>query len=190
MSLNGSEIFLEGLTHAVARVKSAKFMQMDARNVPFADEFDAIGAFDVLEHIEEDETVLVQLHRALKPDGVLLLTVPQHPWLWSASDEYACHVRRYTRTDIEAKLREAGFQLLRSTSFVTTLLPAMILSRKAQKKNNRAYDPTSEFKMNPFLNKLFYNLIMFELAGIRLGFNYPVGGSRLVAAKKTGNNLL
>ena len=42
----------------------AEFMQMDAREIPFVDEFDAIGAFDVLEHIDEDETVLEQMFRA------------------------------------------------------------------------------------------------------------------------------
>lgn len=184
MAISGSEIFLAGLSHAVKRVPSAHFMQMDARQVPFVDEFDAIGAFDVLEHIEEDESVLAQLHRAMKPDGVLLLTVPQHPRLWSASDEYACHVRRYTRLEIEEKIVASGFELLRSSSFVTSLLPAMMLSRALQKRKTEAFDPTSELKINTALNQVFYGLMMLELTGIRLGMNYPVGGSRLVVARK------
>ncbi|HCS29391.1 MAG TPA: SAM-dependent methyltransferase [Spongiibacteraceae bacterium] len=183
-ALSGSEIFLAGLSHAATRVPLAKFMQMDARHVPYADEFDAIGAFDVLEHIKEDEAVLAQLYRALNPEGVLLLTVPQHPWLWSASDEYACHVRRYTNFEIEEKIRGAGFKVLRSTSFVTTLLPAMMLSRSAQGKANKAIDPAGELKINPLLNTTFYTLMMLELAGIKLGLNYPVGGSRLIVATK------
>ena len=89
MALSGSEIFLAGLSYAAARAPSAQIMQMDARHVPFVDEFDAIGAFDILEHIEEYEAVLTQLHKALKPGRVLLLTIPQHPWLWSANDDYA-----------------------------------------------------------------------------------------------------
>lgn len=184
VALSGSEIFVAGLSHAAERIDSANFMQMDARHVPFVDEFDAIGAFDVLEHIEEDEAVLAQLHRALKPGGVLLLTVPQHPWLWSASDEYACHVRRYTCLEIEAKVRARSFELLNSTSFVTTLLPAMMLSRELQKRNPDSSDPTDELKINPFLNKIFYSLIMLELSGIKLGLHYPIGGSRLIAARK------
>jgi len=183
LALSGSEIFLAGLSHAAERVLSAHFMQMDARRVPFVDEFDVIGAFDVLEHIEEDETVLAQLYGAIKPGGVLLLTVPQHPWLWSASDEYACHVRRYTRAEIEQKVLTAGFELLRSSSFVTSLLPAMMLSRVLQKKT-KDFDPAGELKINAVLNKSFYALMMLELAGIRLGMNYPVGGSRLVVARK------
>jgi SAM-dependent methyltransferase len=184
LALSGSEIFMAGLSHAARRVPSAHFMQMDARRVPFVEEFDAIGAFDVLEHIEEDEIVLAQLYRATKPGGVLLLTVPQHPWLWSASDEYACHVRRYTRAEIEQKVLTAGFELLRSSSFVTSLLPAMMLSRVLQKQKTKDFDPAGELKINAVLNKSFYALMMLELAGIRLGMNYPVGGSRLVVAKK------
>lgn len=184
LALSGSEIFLAGLSHAAERVPSAHFMQMDARRVPFVEEFDAIGAFDVLEHIEEDETVLAQLHGAIKSGGVLLLTVPQHPWLWSASDEYACHVRRYTRTEIEQKVLSAGFELLRSSSFVTSLLPAMMLSRVLQKQETKGFDPAGELKINAVLNKSFYALMMLELAGIRFGMNYPVGGSRLIVAER------
>lgn len=184
IELSGSEIFSEGLSHAAERVPSAHFMQMDARHVPFIDEFDAIGAFDVLEHINEDEIVLSQLHRAMKPGGVLLLTIPQHPWLWSASDEYACHVRRYTRIEIETKIMKSGFELVRSTSFVTSLLPAMMLSRIWQKRKEKNFNPSGELKIHPTLNKLFYSLMIFEFIGIRLGFDYPVGGSRLIVAKK------
>ena len=94
--LHGSEIFTAGLAFAAARQPTIDFMQMDGRCIPFAEEFDAIGAFDVLEHIEEDEQVLRQMHGALKSGGVILLTVPQHAWLWSPVDDYACHIRRYS----------------------------------------------------------------------------------------------
>lgn len=185
MTLNGSEIFLAGLSHAEERVPSAHFMQMDARRVPFAEEFDAIGAFDVLEHIEEDEIVLAQLYRALKPGGVLVITVPQHPWLWSPSDEYACHVRRYTRAEIEQKVITAGFDLLMSTSFVTTLLPLMLVSRALSNQKKDTYDPAGELKINKFLNGIFYRFMKLEILGIKSGLNYPLGGSRLIVAKKS-----
>jgi SAM-dependent methyltransferase len=95
-TLHGSEIFTAGLGFAAAKLPLVNFIQMDGRNIPFDEEFDVIGAFDVLEHIEEDELTLAQMHAALKPRGIMLITVPQHAWLWSPIDEYACHVRRYT----------------------------------------------------------------------------------------------
>ncbi|MEI7996904.1 MAG: class I SAM-dependent methyltransferase, partial [Methylococcaceae bacterium] len=63
----GSEIFTTGLSFAAERLTSAHLMQMDAREIPFVEELYVIGAFDVLEHIKEDDEVLVQVHQALKP---------------------------------------------------------------------------------------------------------------------------
>lgn len=184
-TLHGSEIFTAGLNFAVARLPAANFMQMDARNIPFEEEFDVIGAFDVLEHIEDDEGVLAQVHAALKPQGLMLLTVPQHAWLWSASDEYACHVRRYAASDLHKKIETAGFQIVRSTSFVTTLLPAMMVSRFFQKKvSDGNFDATAELQISSWLNLLFYRFLNGELSIIRKGFSSPVGGSRLVVARK------
>jgi SAM-dependent methyltransferase len=184
--LTGSEVFSEGLSYAAARVRTAHLMQMDARRVPFVEEFDAIGAFDVLEHIDEDEAVLAQLYRALKPGGALFLTVPQHPWLWSDCDAHACHVRRYTRIDIEGKVRQSGFELVRSTSFVTILLPAMIFSRFWRNGKRDKFDAARELRIHPALNGFFYSLLLLEIAGIRRGMDYPVGGSRFIAARKKG----
>lgn len=184
-TLYGSEIFITGLGFAHARLPSAKFMQMDARNIPFENEFDVIGAFDVLEHIGEDERVLAQMHAALSPQGFMFLTVPQHKWLWSSVDEHACHVRRYSATDLHEKIEAAGFQIMRSTSFVTTLLPAMMISRFLSKKvSAKKFDATAELKISPWLNSIFSRLLNAELALIKRGFNFPVGGSRLVVAKK------
>lgn len=183
--LHGSEIFTAGLGFASSRQPSVNFMQMDARRIPYVSEFDVIGIFDVLEHIEEDEQVLAQIHSALMPHGIMLITVPQHPWLWSATDERACHVRRYTSSDLHRKIEAAGFRILRSTSFVTILLPAMIVSRFLKRKAARKEDARAELAISPWLNSLFFGLLRAELALIRMGLSFPVGGSRLVIAKKT-----
>ncbi|MDK9709089.1 MAG: class I SAM-dependent methyltransferase [Desulforhopalus sp.] len=183
--LSGSEIYVAGLEFAAARLPSAKFMQMDARNIPFENEFDLIGAFDVLEHIKEDEDVLTQMYAALKPNGIMLLTVPQHEWLWSPTDEYAFHVRRYTAADIHKKVEKAGFRIIRSTSFITTLLPVMMISRFWQKRVSGKLENTSaELKISLWLNVLFSRLLSPELALIQKGVNFPIGGSRIVVAKK------
>ena len=183
--LLGSEIFIAGLGFANERLPSAKFMQMDGRNIPFEREFDVIGAFDVLEHIKEDEKVFRQIYQALNPDGFMIITVPQHAWLWSSLDEYACHERRYANAELIQKIGDAGFRIIRNTSFVTTLLPAMMISRLFQKKlDEKQLDPLAELKISPWLNSLFYQLLSAERMLIKSGINFPVGGSRLVVAKK------
>lgn len=184
-SLSGSELFLEGLSFAASRLPSVDLMQMDARRIPFTVEFDVIGAFDVLEHIEEDTNVLSQIHTALKPGGHLIVTVPQHPRLWSSVDEYSHHVRRYTAHELNNKVRAAGFKIIRSTSFVTVLLPLLLASR-ALKRGIPAdmVDPLAEYRIPRFMNLVLLNLLRMERALLKLGVTIPVGGSRLVVAQK------
>lgn len=185
--LYGSEIFSAGLRYAAARQPGIEFMQMDGRQIPFTDEFDVIGAFDVLEHIEEDEAVLAQIWSALQPGGTLVLTVPQHTWLWSAVDEYACHVRRYSANELHAKVKAAGFDIQRSTSFVSTLLPAMYAKRLVQKsKLAQEIDASAELRIASWMNSLFEKMLSCELMLIRRGIDLPAGGSRLLVARKPG----
>lgn len=182
----GSEVFTAGLPFAAQRLPAAQFVQMDARRIPFEDEFDAVGAFDVLEHIEEDHTVLEQVRRALRPNGHLVLTVPQHPWLWSAADEHACHVRRYTAQEVHGKLEAAGFDIRHSTSFVSLLLPAMMASRLKKAPKDQAVDPAAEFKLPAWMNSSFHAVMKSEAGLIKAGVKFPLGGSRLVVAQRRG----
>jgi len=184
INLSGAEIFLDGLQHAAKRLPNVTFMQMDARKIPFADEFDMIGIFDVLEHIEEDEDVLRQLYRALKPGGTLLLIVPQHQWLWSNIDDHVCHVRRYKAKDLHGKMLAQNFILERSTSFVSLLFPAMVASRMKSKLAKGNDDLASEMQLPRVVNEVFYKVMRTEKKLIDWGLNFPFGGSRLVVAKK------
>ena len=185
VKLFGSELFTAGLHFAISRLPSVKFMQMDASNIPFREEFDVIGAFDVLEHIENDERVLTEMQAALNTQGYMLLTVPQHTWLWSPIDEYACHVRRYSISSLIKKIENAGFQIVRSTSFITTLLPLMMISRFVQKNLlDGKFDATRELQVAPWLNAFLRQALQFELLCIKKGFSFPAGGSRLIVAMK------
>lgn len=185
MQVSGSEIHTEGLAIAMRRLPQATLLQMDARNIPFDREYDLIGAFDVIEHIAEDEVVLGQIHSALKPGAGAIFTVPQHPWLWSAHDEAAHHVRRYRRLELDQKLRLAGFQVILSTSFVSLLLPLLAASRMRGSRRKSEADSV-EFSPSPALNDILYRVLALENQLIRLGARLPFGGTRLVAAIKTG----
>jgi len=188
MVLSGSEIFIEGLAFAEKRLPGISLYQMDARNIPFESEFDVIGAFDVLEHIEDDHTVLAQMHRASKPGGGIIITVPQHQFLWSVFDEYSHHKRRYSRNELIDKVEAAGFKVLYISSFITLLFPVMLLSRLRFKFGNRKR--ISEFTFcdsikifNP-LNKLFKKVCDIERITLRCGISYPFGGSLICVAVK------
>jgi len=184
--LTGSDVFAVGLSHAARRVKVAEMIQMDARHIPYTEEFDVIGAFDVLEHIKEDETVLSEMLRALRPGGIILITVPQHPFLWSEIDDYACHVRRYRHGELREKVRNAGFFVEYETSFVSLLFPLMVTSRLARprKTNELLADPLSELRLPVYVNRIFESVMNVERTLIKLGVHFPFGGSLLLMARK------
>jgi SAM-dependent methyltransferase len=180
----GSEVAAEGLAFAARRVPAARLIQMDARKIPFRGEFDVAGAFDVIEHIEDDRAVLGALWEALVPGGGLLLTVPQHPFLWSKYDVRAHHVRRYRAVDLRDRLTGAGFEVVRMTSFVTLLLPLMAASRFARQKRGADYDPLAELRITGWLNWTLEKALDFERLLIRAGVSFPAGGSLLAVARK------
>ncbi|HZP94401.1 MAG TPA: methyltransferase domain-containing protein [Burkholderiales bacterium] len=182
MALTGSEIHEAGLDWTARRVPGARFLQMDARRIPFTSEFDVVGAFDVIEHIEDDRAVLAEIRRALVPGGGLIVTVPQHRLLWSAADEYAYHKRRYTRADLVGKVREAGLRVLLCTSFVSLLLPLAAVSR-LRTRTLETFDPEAEFRLPAFANRLLEGVMSVERAAIRAGARWPFGVSLLLVAQ-------
>lgn len=184
VDLTGSEVFSTGLQYAANRVHGTELLQMDARAIPYRSEFDVIGAFDVLEHIEEDKTVLSEMFRAVKPGGGIAITVPQHPSLWSYQDEHACHVRRYRRGELRRKVENAGFEVQLETSFVSFLLPAMYFSRLTKKTVSEDADATAELRLPLLINTLFESVMSLERLLIRVGLRFPVGGSLLLIARK------
>ena len=184
VSVTATDLFPAGLAFASQRLPSATFLQVDARRVPFEQEFDVAGAFDVLEHIEQDTAVLQELSRAVRTGGGILLTVPQHASLWSRQDEHACHVRRYERGELESKVEASGFRVELSTSFVSLLLPALFASRTMDRFSRRVRDPLAELALPRLVDRTFEQVMGLEAYLIRSGVRLPYGGSLLVAARK------
>lgn len=182
LTLVGSDVYSEGFAFAERRVPGAQLAQMDACRLPFYDEFDVIGAFDVIEHIEDDTLALTEMFRAVKPGGGLMVTVPQHPALWSVRDEYAFHKRRYRRDSLRNAVKRAGFRPIYATSFVSFLLPLMLLSRLRARWAPADYDPHVEYPSNPSLNAALEKVMDLEVAAIQRGLSLPLGGSLLMVA--------
>jgi SAM-dependent methyltransferase len=188
--LHGSEIFAAGLAFAARRVPTATLYQMDARHIPFRDHFDVIGAFDVLEHIEQDVAVLDEVARALRPGGGFIATVPQHPSLWSAQDDHALHVRRYAARDLRRKVEATGLRVLRMTSFVSLLLPLMLLSRARMRKEapGAEIDVMGDLRQPRLVDAGLGAVMAIERQLIRAGASLPVGGSLLLVCQAPGTS--
>ena len=182
--LVGSELHPSGLAYARKRLPpEVEFVQMDARNIPGIGIFDLTGAFDVIEHIADDEGVLRRMRAATQTEGGTIIAVPQHPWLWSDADDLAHHQRRYRRGELEAKLCRNGFEVLFSSSFTALLLPVMVASRLMRRGGAQDADVFSEFRLNPHVNDAFTAILRTEVRMTLAGWRWAAGGSRIVVAR-------
>lgn len=84
----------------------------DSLPVGQEESFDYLMAFEVLEHISDDIETLLNWRSYLKSNGILLLSVPAHHSMWSDSDVYAGHYRRYEKSEIASKMAQTGFEIL------------------------------------------------------------------------------
>lgn len=105
-------------------------------HIPFEHNFDLIGAFDVIEHIDDDVAALNALRQHLKKNGYALFTVPAHPWLWSHHDDINHHKRRYTHKSFKTALQRAGFQVEKISYYNMWLFPLAVAVRFLKKLVN------------------------------------------------------
>lgn len=100
-------------------------------------------------------------------------------------DDYAVMNIVNKPTELQQKMKLAGFRIVKTTSFVSLLVPLMLLSRSQKRGKEAEFDPVSELALLKVLNTVLFVVMKLELAFIKLGVNFPMGGSRLVLATKT-----
>ena len=184
LDVYGSDMYVEGLEIAAERLgNSATLYQMDVNSIPFHEAFDVVGAFDVLEHVEDDQQALENIFKAIRPGGGALLTVPQHMFLWSAWDEMNLHKRRYAPGELALKAARTGFEIVYTTSFTTLLLWAVMIKRVVEKRKTDI-SPEDEQKISPILNSIFSGVMALERGILRAGIRFPVGSSCCVVLRK------
>ncbi len=110
--------------------KSVPLYQIDLLKLDWRDEWDAVFLLDVLEHIPDDEAVLLQVADALKPGGKLIVTTPALDFFWSYNDEFAKHVRRYDRQRFRYLASRSNLSLLDARYFMFLLSPLYLIARR------------------------------------------------------------
>ena len=95
--------------------------------------YDLIGAFDVIEHIDDDCAALASIARKLKPGAFFIMTVPAHQWMWSAHDTVNHHKRRYSRSGLKALIEASPMKLRKLGYFNSLLFPLAVAERAASK---------------------------------------------------------
>ncbi|MFH1742536.1 MAG: methyltransferase domain-containing protein [bacterium] len=168
-------------------------VQGQAQHLPFQNEsLDLITSLDVLEHIVDDETVLREIERVLRPGGTACVAVPMYPWLWGNEDLISHHVRRYRGGELEKKIETAGLQIIYRTYFNTLLFPIIAIVRLFQRWLHPSPDADrvpSDFSLTKpgLLNDALAWLFSQEARWIR-HFNLPFGVSLLCVARKPWTN--
>ncbi|KQZ88794.1 methyltransferase [Phycicoccus sp. Root563] len=116
----------------VAADRGLSVLRADATALPVGDDsLDLVVAFDVLEHILDDDSAVGEVARVLRPGGRFLVAVPADPRLWSDHDVAVDHVRRYTRTTLREVLERGGFEVTSMTSWNVLLRPVVALRRRS-----------------------------------------------------------
>jgi SAM-dependent methyltransferase len=100
--------------------------------------YDLIGAFDVIEHIDDDRGALASIATKLKPEGRFVITVPAHQWMWSAHDVVNHHKRRYSKASLKALIDGSPMKLLKVGYFNSLLFPLAVAERAASKLRGKS----------------------------------------------------
>ncbi|MDQ7075205.1 MAG: class I SAM-dependent methyltransferase [Gammaproteobacteria bacterium] len=176
------EIHLSGLRYAKKNGISECY-QFDLFTPPFQNEFNAIGMFDVLEHFEKDVLALTQVSKMLKPEGILLVSVPAHQWLWGQDDILAAHKRRYNKASLIATINKSGLEVLEAKYFFITILPLLYLRKILNRNKENEKIRNNSFHIHPMLNKILLSIIRLE-NHISNWLPNIAGGSLLIVAQR------
>jgi len=168
------------------RFRPEQVIEMHGNIVPLPDSsLNYLTALDVLEHIKDDAAAVHDWHRLLKPDGIIVLTVPASMALWSDWDVAMHHYRRYDRQGLLAVFPESHWDILH-INYTNTLafLPAWLIRKLRSRKPVKPEDEAnrSEYRipprrLNDILRWIFVTTAMWRLP-------MPFGLSLLLVARR------
>ncbi len=181
--LSAGDIFEPGLRLSASRIQGPVY-QTDISDLPFREHFDSVCAFDVIEHFKDDIALMKTFHSALKPGGIIFLTVPAYQFLWSRGDTEGGHARRYSRKKVRNLLRNAGFEPLEIRYFYLFILPLLFLRKLLLMFSPSGHKSTETgTAINAAVNAILMSAARFEHRIFRRS-GPPAGGSILAAGKK------
>ena len=174
------------LSRGVKKIVQGKIGEITFREgcEPFS-----VGMFDVIEHIEDDQTLIKQVCELLSKDGILIATVPASKFLWSKADVHAGHYRRYTTKSFSDLLENSGFEIIEIHKLFSILLIPIFLFRVipsylglySGKKNTNERDHASG---KGRISRVLKKILTREFNSISQGKRRRFGSSILVVAKK------
>lgn len=157
--------------------------QGDICNLPFPDAtFDLILATDIIEHVDEDATALLELSRALRPGGHILITVPAFQSLWGLQDDVSHHKRRYRKQSLNTAISIAGLTPQKSYYFNFVLFGPIWLARRLIRATRPNLKSENELN-NPAINAVLTTIFEIDCRVAPL-IHAPFGVSALTLAQR------
>ena len=186
----GLDDFAESLAIASPRLEAVggRSMKTNLGSVDLPDECAAVVTMmDVLEHLDDDHAALREMVRLTKPDGLVVITVPAHRWLWSDWDVVLQHRRRYRKQDLLALFSRLPVDVMHCEYFNTTaILPAWLVRTWRRVFPPEPGSVRAEDRVPAaWLNQLLYGLMV---GPSRWGwFRPPLGMSILAVLRRRGS---
>jgi ubiquinone/menaquinone biosynthesis C-methylase UbiE len=144
--------------------------------------FDVVTMLDVLEHLEDQDKALNEIKRILRPNGILIITVPAFSWLWSQWDVVLHHKRRYSNNLLHKVVTRNGLEVLKLSYLYSFLvLPSLIIRVIKSRLNKKSYG--SDFSLsNSFIDSILLTLVIIEQSFLKIA-SIPFGTSLICVSR-------
>ena len=194
LSVFGKVVSVETEPLFIAFLKKTNVAVTEASvtNLPFADNsFDLVCAFDVIEHVGNDEQALKEMTRVCKNDAVLCLTVPACKSLWSRHDLVNGHFRRYNKQGWKTLSSNITHLTAIDTRYFNSILfipiwAARKLSNIVRRNDDLQQSDFTYFKIPGIVNLLLKKIFSLELFFMKW-FRFPFGVSLIAFLKKNNS---
>lgn len=188
----GTDFSEEALRFCLARGHKM-LCKADAAHLPFGDrEFNIITALDVVEHLDDDLVALTELKRTMRRGGLLIVSVPAYPALWSYWDDILGHRRRYTVPAMRRVVEQAGLRVRKASYSNTAILAPTVAVRvlksvrqQAAGRSGDGSDPETDFMPVPsIVNQALIKYYEWEASTLARR-KLPFGLSVVCVAQRT-----
>ena len=164
----------DGKAIEIAKKKGITGFVADIGGWQTDEKFDCIILGDVLEHIDDDKSVLRKVHGILTHNGCIVVNVPAYQVLFGKHDIALGHKRRYSNKELKNKLQDSGFKIEKLRHWNLLALPITIYTKLSKK--DYPHETVSNIKL---LSKLLEKWLLAESK-----INYLFGISIICKARK------
>ncbi|RYY70743.1 MAG: class I SAM-dependent methyltransferase [Chitinophagaceae bacterium] len=184
VSVENESFFIDHLRSEGMNVTDASIISM-----PFPDNsFDLVCAFDVIEHVEQDDVALKEINRVCKSHGTVCITVPAFQSLWSNHDVVNRHFRRYKKKELHKRIETVNGLSIKEMAYFNSLLflPIFVARRVGPIFSSRKEDRSDFelYKTSSLLNGILKAVFSFEQSLLKK-ISFPFGVSLICVLRKT-----